>query len=576
MYQVLYRKYRPKTFEDVCGQTVIVKLLKNSINRNKVSHAYLFAGPRGTGKTSMAKIFARVINCDNPNDLVPCGECVNCTQNTNDVIEIDAASNNGVDEIRELRNKVNLVPTSGKYKIYIIDEVHMLTTGAFNALLKTLEEPPSHVIFILATTDPHKIPETILSRCQRLDFKKISVDEIVGKLSEIAKKENIEVDEESLREIAILSDGGLRDSISLLDEAGIFSDGKITKENIHEINGTLSQEEIIDFIKALKTSDCNTVFNKVDEYNCSGKNFVKLTEEIISCLKDILLYMVAPNYFQEINKPVENFKNISQEISKQQIIDYIYEFNRSFNEMSKTNNNKLVFELAIIKLININDSSNGEEVVTKVKTASSETEVVDYSVKEKEQTEISNIAASEKINPIEETVQKDENVDVKVVEYDEETNDVDEELLTHLRNIRISNTLSKFNKKLLLELKNDLANITGFLLDPNYSNYVSIIMDGALKAASDTNIVFVFNKKVISDDFNMNLLIVEEMLERLFGKHYDVISTWNDEWEIIKSDFNGKKKEYIYQKEDFNLNDVLSTKGNNELNDLFGDIIEYN
>ncbi len=576
MYQVLYRKYRPKTFENVCGQTVIVKLLKNSINRNKVSHAYLFAGPRGTGKTSMAKIFARVINCDNPNDLVPCGKCVNCTQNTNDVIEIDAASNNGVDEIRELRNKVNLVPTSGKYKIYIIDEVHMLTTGAFNALLKTLEEPPSHVIFILATTDPHKIPETILSRCQRLDFKKISVDEIVGKLSEIAKKENIEVDENSLREIAILSDGGLRDSISLLDEAGIFSDGKITKENIHEINGTLSQEEIIDFIKALKTSDCNTVFNKVDEYNCNGKNFVKLTEEIISCLKDILLYMVAPNYFQEINKPVENFKNISQEISKQQIIDYIYEFNRSFNEMSKTNNNKLVFELAIIKLININDSSNGEEVVTKVKTASSETEVVDYSVKEKEQTEISNIAASEKINPIEETVQKDENVDVKVAEYDEETNNVDEELLTHLRNIRISNTLSKFNKKLLLELKNDLANITGFLLDPNYSNYVSIIMDGALKAASDTNIVFVFNKKVISDDFNMNLLIVEEMLERLFGKHYDVISTWNDEWEIIKSDFNGKKKEFIYQKEDFNLNEVLSTKGNNELNDLFGDIIEYN
>ena len=574
MYQVLYRKYRPKTFEDVCGQTVIVKLLKNSINQNKVSHAYLFAGPRGTGKTSMAKIFARVINCDNPNDLVPCGECVNCTQNTNDVIEIDAASNNGVDEIRELRNKVNLVPTSGKYKIYIIDEVHMLTTGAFNALLKTLEEPPAHVIFILATTDPHKIPETILSRCQRLDFKKISVDEIVEKLSEIASKEGIEADTESLKEIAILSDGGLRDSISLLDEASIFSDNKITKSDIHEINGTLSQNEIIDFIKFLNKSDCNTIFNKIDEYNSCGKNFVKLTEEIISCLKDILLYIVAPDYFREINKPVENFQNISQEISKEKIINYIHEFNIGLNEMSKTNNNKLIFELTIIKLINLSDSSNDKSIKKSIeigKIELSEEKSLEEKLVPKENKEFeaktSKDEMLEKINKEKINVCDDQN---------EEINDIDEELLTHLRNIRINNTLSKFNKKLLLELKNDLTNITGFLLDPNYSNYVSIIMDGALKAASDTNIVFVFNKKVISDDFNMNLLIVEELLERLFGKHYDVVSTWIEDWEIIKNEFNGKKKEYIYQKEDFDLNNILSSKNDNELNDLFGDIIEYN
>lgn len=574
MYQVLYRKYRPKTFEDVCGQTTIVKLLKNSINKNKVSHAYLFAGPRGTGKTSMAKIFARVINCENANDLIPCGECVNCTQNTNDVIEIDAASNNGVDEIRELRNKVSLVPTSGKYKVYIIDEVHMLTTGAFNALLKTLEEPPAHVIFILATTDPHKIPETILSRCQRLDFKKISTDEIVEKLSEIAKKEGIEADEDSLKEIALLSDGGLRDSISLLDEANIFSDGKLTKENIHEINGTLSQEEIIDFIKYLKTNDCTKLFNKIDEYNCNGKNFVKLTEEIISCLKDILLYMVAPDYFREINKPVENLKNISQEISKEEIIKYIYEFNNGFNEMAKTNNHKLIFELAIINLINMKDGSvesKEKEITSPVTSTKSNKE----ENKKEEESKIATPKSFPQPETIEKTNKNDETVEKIDTAEPEPENNVDEELLTHLRNIRIDNTLAKFNKKLLLELKNELSNITGFLLDPNYSHYVSIIMDGALKAASDENIVFVFGKKIISDDFNMNLLIVEELIERLFGKHYDVISTWSDEWEIIKTDFNGKKKEYIYKKEDFILKEILSTNNDNELNELFGDIIEY-
>ena len=223
MYQALYRKYRPKTFDDVVGQDVIVKTLKNSIKNDMVSHAYLFCGPRGTGKTSIAKIFAKILNCTNLKDLEPCNECVSCIQvNTNqniDIIEIDAASNNGVDEIREIRNKITLVPANSKYKIYIIDEVHMLSGAAFNALLKTLEEPPSHVIFIFATTEPQKIPTTILSRCQRFDYKKISDSKIVERLKFIAKSEKINISDEALFEIARLSDGGMRDSISLLDQA---------------------------------------------------------------------------------------------------------------------------------------------------------------------------------------------------------------------------------------------------------------------------------------------------------------------------------------------------------------------
>ena len=229
MYQALYRKYRPKILEDVCGQDIIVRIIKNSINKNQINHAYLFAGPRGTGKTSIAKIFARIVNCANSKDCIPCGKCPSCTEiNNSDIIEIDAASNNGVDEIRELRSKVNLVPAFGKYKVYIIDEVHMLTVGAFNALLKTLEEPPEHIIFVLATTDPQKIPETILSRCQRFDFKKISTESIVENLEKISQKENIEIETPALIEIARLSDGGMRDSIGMLDQARAYTNEKIT------------------------------------------------------------------------------------------------------------------------------------------------------------------------------------------------------------------------------------------------------------------------------------------------------------------------------------------------------------
>ncbi len=358
MRQSLYRKYRPTNFDEVVGQKVIIKTLINAIKNDNLSHAYLFAGPRGTGKTSIAKILAKMVNCENLQGYLPCNKCVNCTQYNNkqaiDIIEIDAASNNGVEEIRELKSKIDLVPSIGKYKIYIIDEVHMLSTGAFNALLKTLEEPPKHVIFILATTDPHKVPLTILSRCQRFDFKRISTDEIHNKLKEVAKKENINIDDESLEEIAILSDGGMRDALSLLDQAYSYNSEQIKINDIHEINGTLTPSQLNNFFNAIISEDINSIFKQIDKFNTDGKDFYKLTEEIINYLRNILIYKTVPNYFEDESK---NY-NVSIDIEK--LLEYIKLFNNALYEMKNNSNMKLIFEITIISLFkeNSNKSDN--------------------------------------------------------------------------------------------------------------------------------------------------------------------------------------------------------------------------
>ena len=350
MYQTLYRKYRPSNFNEVVGQKIIVQTLKNAIKNNTLSHAYLFTGPRGTGKTSIAKILAKTINCTDLKNETPCNKCVNCTQNNLnplDIIEIDAASNNGVDEIRELKSKVNLVPSIGKYKIYIIDEVHMLSTGAFNALLKTLEEPPGHVIFVLATTDPHKVPATILSRCQRFDFKRLNQNEIVARLKEISEKENIEITEEALNAIATLSNGGMRDALSLLDQAIAYSEKNITLNDIHELNGTITTEEQLEFIKNILSSNIETILNKIDNYENNGKDFIKLTEEIIKFLRNIIIYKCAPKFYEEKIKYNIEIENI--DIDK--TFKYIKEFNNILNDMKNSNNPKILFELTIIKLL---------------------------------------------------------------------------------------------------------------------------------------------------------------------------------------------------------------------------------
>lgn len=347
-YVALYRAYRPQTFNDVAGQQTIVQTLQNAIKTNKVGHAYLFSGPRGTGKTSLAKIFAKAVNCELPEDGNPCNMCNTCIGITSgaisDVIEIDGASNNGVDEIRELRDKVKYMPSVGKYKVYIIDEVHMLTTGAFNALLKTLEEPPAHVIFILATTEVHKIPPTILSRCQRFDFKNIDHGNIVKRLNEVIKEENIKIDSDAIDEIATSAEGGLRDALSLLDQAISYASDKITASDINEISGAVSKKDLIqllDYIVDKKTAD---VIKQINLFLQNGKEEERIINDLILSLRDILL-----------EKVLQTNNEIIQSITKKLTIDKIYYYidvlTKTQNDMRWTHQKRVYLELAAIQMI---------------------------------------------------------------------------------------------------------------------------------------------------------------------------------------------------------------------------------
>lgn len=558
MYQALYRKYRPKTLEDVCGQDIIVRIIKNSIKKHQINHAYLFAGPRGTGKTSIAKIFARIVNCKNPKDCTPCGNCPSCIEtNNNDIIEIDAASNNGVDEIRELRSKVNLVPAYGKYKVYIIDEVHMLTVGAFNALLKTLEEPPEHIIFVLATTDPQKIPETILSRCQRFDFKKISAEAIVDNLKKIAKTENIKIEDQALTEIARLSDGGMRDSVGMLDQARAYTNEKITAEDIHNINGTLTEIDLNELLESIIANNLEKILKNTDKFNNQGKNFNKLIEEFINHLRNILLYKKVPQYFKENNENVENYEEISKKIDDRKIFHYIEILNKYSNEMKYTNNTKLMFELAFIEMISENS-----------------TPVIDKNTKEVKKSEQNIVSKETEPNKIPEKSEKEEKEPKE--EIKSQKNPKIEEFLNYMKKIRIDNTLAKFNKKRMIEIKTNLEEkLNELLLNPEYSHEASILLDGILKAASEENIMYVYKTPRIAHSFNENIINLESAIEKVQKKHYNLIAIDEEEWEVIKDQFNNKKRPFVYQKEEFNLEEVFKEEPD-DITSMFEDIIEYN
>lgn len=560
MYQALYRKYRPIDFSDVVGQDIIVKTLLNSLKLGNINHAYLFTGPRGTGKTSIAKILAKSVNCENLVDGVACNKCVNCTQNIDknhvDVIEIDAASNNGVDEIRELRNKVNLVPSLGKYKIYIIDEVHMLTTGAFNALLKTLEEPPKHAIFILATTEPQKIPLTILSRCQRFDFKKISNNYIFKRLKDICDKESIKITDDSIREIARLADGGMRDSLSILDQVSSFTQNEITVEDVHLINGTLTQEELSKFAIEILNKNVYEVLTKIDNFDETGKNFTKILEELILFFKNVLIVEEAPQYLIDSNYDIEVYKNMSGILSKLELIDLIDTMNQNLSVIKKGTVQRLQFELLILKLLNYEKPQNKQYVSNSIKENLS-------------------------VRPIEnktesKTVIKKENDSYKVDNSLTQINQEIKEKLKKIKEIRINNTLAKFNKKELTKIKSLEDDLKPLLINLDYSKYVSIILDGKLKAASENYLIYVFNTETDSDLFNENILKIEEIVAKVFKHNYKVISTDNISWEIIKKEFNSHLKQYTYVEETESIDQILKNENKNEIENLFSDAINYN
>lgn len=354
-YQALYRVWRSQRFDDVVGQKAITQTLKNAIVQKKTSHAYLFTGPRGTGKTSAAKIFAKVINCKHSQDGEPCNVCETCVAITegrlNDVIEIDAASNNGVEEIRDIRDKAKYAPTQAEYKVYIIDEVHMLSTGAFNALLKTLEEPPQNVIFILATTEPHKIPLTIISRTQRFDFKRISTQDIVDHMAHIMQEMALDYEEQALYVIGRAAEGGMRDALSILDQTISFSDEKVTLEDAMQVTGSLTYEMMDHYIQCCVAGDVERALEGLESILGEGKEARRFLEDLLLYCRDLLMYQQAPKLLAEkAGTLTEAFKELATQTPAEKIYQLIQILSDTQNEIRFTNNANIYLEVATVKL----------------------------------------------------------------------------------------------------------------------------------------------------------------------------------------------------------------------------------
>ena len=596
MYQALYRKYRPTTFDDVVGQEVIVKTILNALKNNKVAHAYIFSGPRGTGKTSTAKIFAKALKCESESEII-CNKCVSCTQinskQSTDIIEIDAASNNGVDEIRELKNKVNNVPSIGKYKIYIIDEVHMLSKGAFNALLKTLEEPPAHAVFILATTEVHKVPETVLSRCQKFEFKKVGNQEMFKRIKFVCEQEHINADDNVITEIVNLSDGGLRNSISLLDQVNSYSDGKITLNDVHEINGSLNYREILEFIDDILMGNVRNILKKLELFSESGKSIVKISEEILLYLRNILLSKIDVNLVYNCQL-YDKYNNVDFDL----IMLFIEEINLSIQKLKESSDPKLAFELVLIKLcgkkigsqmINSNDNIERKEVLEMSKVDKNNmaegtnqieetviTEKCDVVEVAKFNEKLSGNNIQEKEGNVENNI-ANEDISEKVITNEHEAQEPEEELskdelIRKIQKIRVENTLSKFDKRKLIEFRNKMCEINNYKNNDEYQTIVDLILDRTLKAVSDEYMIF-----ESSDTYSVNCFIreiekIEKLLNLVFGTNFKVVTISSEEWEVIKTEFNNKTKEYSYTNENnkyiLKLNEIIKQEKNDEEDEL--------
>ena len=539
-YQALYRKYRPKTFDDVYGQQIVVQTLKNVIKNNKLTHAYLFVGPRGTGKTSIAKIFAKTINCLHPEDGLSCEKCDICISNNSnenvDIIEMDAASNNGVDEIREIRNHITLLPTVSKYKIYIIDEVHMLTTGAFNALLKTLEEPPEHIIFILATTEPHKIPLTIMSRCQSFEFKPIPVVTIKERLKYICAQENINIDDKSLNLIAEESNGGLRDAVSMLDQLNAYADGNIKYEDVLLLNGRINDNEIEKFMTEMVNDDLNSVFTKIESWQEEGKNFIYICEDFIRFLRNEL-----------IKFKLENNSNIVSLIGENKTIEVIMILNKISNDMKISKDKKVLFDVTIINITNILKSKR----------------LFENNVHESKNIKIEN-KTPEKVEIKEE---KPQTVEVPIKETKDYT------LYDELMSIRLNNTLSIADKRSKIEYENAVENLKNDISDLNKLKIINLLDDTKITAGSKDGIILTTDSDNILHDLYDNMELLEESLESLLGKKVKVCilldELWNKKRIIYVEKIKNKEKiDIIDEKDILNKIKSLNTGEKSEFDDL--------
>ena len=560
-YKSLYRKYRPTTFDDVSGQTFIIKTLKNAIATNKISHAYLFSGTRGTGKTTIAKIFAKNVNCMNLIDGNVCGKCEICTtENTDDIqdiIEIDAASNNGVDEIRELKNKIKLAPVLCKYKVYIIDEVHMLSTGAFNALLKTLEEPPSHVIFILATTEPQKIPITIISRCQRFDFKKLSIIDIKNRLKYIAEKEHINITDDCLDEIAKMSDGAMRDAIGLLDQVSSFNEDSITIDDIYQISGSVPFKKIYELIDSYINEDVENILKTTEEIYNEGKDFIKLTFDMLSIFKDVLIYYRAPKYFENLNKlNFDEIKKIKEKIDISDLELIIETLENLSRELKLSDYPRILLEMFLINKKSVSNTLT-EEVKHYKEAVNEEQKEVINELKEERKIET-------ELKKVETNVEEiKENLTIKQNEYTNETRIAVDNPSSEDKKILINNTIALASAKLKKEISEKFIDLDKYLIDKKYKVAATILKDATIAAVSNDHMLLTYKYVSMVEDNDKSINKITKLVNEITKSNYKVVAISIDEWKEMRPYYVELKKSGKIEL----LNEpVINESNNNGLN----------
>ncbi len=520
-YQALYRKYRPTNFDEVVGQTHIIQTLKNAIVQNRIAHAYLFCGPRGTGKTSIAKIFAKTLNCTNSQDA-PCGVCENCKMAANgshpDIIEIDAASNNGVDEVRNLIDKVKYAPMQGKYKIYIIDEVHMMTSGAFNALLKTIEEPPAHVIFIFATTEPNKVLPTIISRCQRFDFNKVSMHDIKYRLSIVCKNEGIEIDENGLTLIAQLADGGMRDALSILDQCVAYCSSHIDVNDIRKIYGVVTSEDIGKLFYSVYKKDVDSFVKDIQKYSDMGMDIKRLTADFIHMLKDSLIL----DYSENSTLVSDMNKDMIRKYFKLAPINFrikcMEELMDTYNKYTYASNALDYLEASLLKISSYSYES---------KTHIIDSDHNDFKEAEEEENyETSYDDTSDDSDIIEKNTQKDDNNGVL---EKSEISDVSRETLKQSEN---TNNKIILNDEFVIQLlvgatkmersidTNKFNNIGQFISSLEFGKYAATLRNSSIMASGSNYIVVCVSSEIFAkqiNEFELNYGY-EDFMEVLLGK----------------------------------------------------------